>query len=191
MVGPAPLTVADGARGDNLIEVHVPDLIRLFNAMDPSPLRSKDLDPKAEEFIVSWARSIPRDAQLGLVIFTDSPAGAAEVAEAREAVQAYFRERALSAGRRLSHLFQIGRTSLLIGVVALIVAITLAGLIDRAGHGTHIVTLAHESMVIGGWVAMWRPIEIFLYDWWPIRDERKLYERLSAAPVEIRFAAGR
>jgi len=43
-------------------------------------------------------------------------------------------------------------------------------------------------MVIGGWVAMWRPIEIFLYDWWPIRDERKLFERLSAAPIEIRFA---
>jgi hypothetical protein len=42
-------------------------------------------------------------------------------------------------------------------------------------------------MVIGGWVAMWRPLEIFLYDWWPILAERKLFDRLSVAPVRITF----
>jgi hypothetical protein len=41
------------------IEVRVNELSLLFNAMDPSPLPEKDLDPKAEEFIVSWARSLP------------------------------------------------------------------------------------------------------------------------------------
>jgi hypothetical protein len=37
----------------------------------------------------------------------------------------------------------------------------------------------HESLVIGGWVAMRRPLEIFLYDWWPVRREVKLYRRLA------------
>jgi hypothetical protein len=46
---------------------------------------------------------------------------------------------------------------------------------------------ARESLLIGGWVAMWRPLEIFLYDWWPIRPERRLYERLSAMPIRITF----
>jgi hypothetical protein len=41
--------------------------------------------------------------------------------------------------------------------------------------------------VIGGWVAMWRPLEIFLYDWWPIQAERKLFDRLSIMPVRITF----
>ncbi len=35
---------------------------------------------------------------------------------------------------------------------------------------------------------MWRPLEIFLYEWWPISLERKLYERLSAMPVRISYA---
>jgi hypothetical protein len=39
-----------------VIEVHVSELRQLFNAIDPSPFRDKDLDPKAEEFIVGWAR---------------------------------------------------------------------------------------------------------------------------------------
>ena len=27
--------------------------------------------------------------------------------------------------------------------------------------------LIKESLIISGWVALWRPLEIFLYDWWP------------------------
>jgi len=39
--------------------------------------------------------------------------------------------------------------------------------------------------VIGGWVALWRPLEIFLYDWWPIRAEAKLHDRLSESDVRL------
>jgi hypothetical protein len=46
----------------SVIEVHVGELKQLFNAIDPSPFRDKDLDPKAEEFIVGWAKELPRDA---------------------------------------------------------------------------------------------------------------------------------
>ena len=45
-------------------------------------------------------------------------------------------------------------------------------------------SLLRESLVIGGWVAMWRPLEIYLYDWWPRRIGR-IYEKLSRVPVEI------
>src|SRR5262249_43881467 len=37
-----------------VIEVHVGELKQLFDAIDPSPFRDRDLDPKAEEFIVGW-----------------------------------------------------------------------------------------------------------------------------------------
>jgi len=169
------------------IEVRVSELSLLFNAMDPSPLPEKDLDPKAEEFIVSWARSLRRDAQLALQVYVDRPGVSDQVAMVRDAIHEFFRQRSLSASRRLSQLFRVGRTSLLIGVVFLTVAITLAGLVDRALGGSQVSALIRESMIIGGWVAMWRPLEIFLYDWWPILAERKLFDRLSAAPVRITF----
>jgi hypothetical protein len=51
--------------------------------------------------------------------------------------------------------------------------------------GSEIGVLMREGMVIGGWVAMWRPLEIFLYDWWPIRAERRLFDRLAMMPVQI------
>jgi len=44
--------------------------------------------------------------------------------------------------------------------------------------------IVEESFLILGWVANWRPLEIFLYDWWPLARRRDLYRRLSAAKVE-------
>ena len=41
------------------------------------------------------------------------------------------------------------------------------------------------SLVIAGWVALWRPLEIFLYDWWPIRAEARLHDRLSEMDVRL------
>lgn len=46
-------------------------------------------------------------------------------------------------------------------------------------------TLLTESLIIGGWVAMWRPLEIFHYDWWPILGERRLYDRIGRAQVWV------
>lgn len=182
------LTVGDEIPGTReLIEVHVTELRLLFNPIDPSPLREKDLDQKAEEFIVSWARSARRDAQLGLQVYVDRPGVADEAATVTDAIHQFFGQRALNASRRLSQLFRVGRTSLLIGIAFLTVAVTLASMVDTALAERPIGALARESLLIGGWVAMWRPLEIFLYDWWPIRAERRLFERLSAMPVRITF----
>ena len=58
-----------------VIEVHVGELKQLFNSIDPSPFRNKDLDPGAEEFIVGWAKDLPSDGALALVVDLDRPAG--------------------------------------------------------------------------------------------------------------------
>ena len=168
------------------IEIHVGELRQLFNAMDPSPFREKDLDPHAEEFIVSWARALPREAPLALVVHLDRSEDLFHETKAlREAVGEYFRYRAESERRRLKQLFRNGRISLLIGGLFLAALILAGDLVANAMSGQRIGEILRESMLIGGWVAMWRPLEIFLYDWWPIRAEARLFDRLSAMPVRI------
>lgn len=174
------------ARESRLIEVRVADLKQLFNAMDPSPFREKDLDPEAEEFIVGWARELPRDAPLGLLVYLDRPAGLPEEAAIlRDAVRVFFSHRAETSRRRLRQLLRVGRTSLLIGLVFLAVTVAAGDLIANVVRGQRLGEILRESLLIGGWVAMWRPLEIFLYDWWPIRSEARLCDRLSAMPVRV------
>ncbi|HKQ14338.1 MAG TPA: hypothetical protein VJT80_12965 [Steroidobacteraceae bacterium] len=43
---------------------------------------------------------------------------------------------------------------------------------------------AIEITLILGWVAMWKPVEIFLYDWWPDLDRRRLVERIAHMQIE-------
>jgi hypothetical protein len=171
-----------------LIEVHVGELRQLFNAIDPSPFRERDLDPQADEFIVGWAREAPREARLGLLVHLDRPPGLAhEAAELGDAVRKYFAYRAQVTRRRLRLLLERGRTSLLIGLVTLTASLLLGDLAAKLLAGRRAADLLRESLLIGGWVAMWRPLEVFLYDWWPIRAEASLYDRLGSMPVRIKY----
>ena len=170
------------------IEIHVSELKQLFNAIDPSPFREKDLDPNAEEFIVSWAREAHRDARLALLVYLDRPAGMPEEPGIlRDAIREFFTHRAETTRRRLRQLLRLGRTSLAIGLVFLAVSIAVGDLLAKLLGGEHLGEILRESLLIGGWVAMWRPLEIFLYEWWPIRAEARLYDRLAAMPVRIAY----
>jgi hypothetical protein len=83
---------------------------------------------------------------------------------------------------------RIGRQSLLIGMTVLALCVLAsrgAGAVLGSGN---ISRFMEESLIILGWVANWKPIEIFLYDWWPLARRRDLYRRLGAANVEVRLA---
>lgn len=188
LAGPAPDRGGDTIppRAE-VIEVRVPELARLFNAIDPSPLYEKDLDADAEEFIVGWAREAPGGARLALLVHVDRATPRPEEESlARDSIHAFFGNRAGRLRRQLRTLFRLGRTSLMIGIAALAAFIVVGDLIFWASGGGRMGEVVRESLMIGGWVAMWRPLEIFLYDWWPIRAEIRLFDRLAVMPIRIR-----
>jgi hypothetical protein len=184
-----------GSAGDaipgecRVIEVRVAELRQLFNAIDPSPFRERDLDPRFEEFIVDWAKDYPRDAPLALRVHLERSAGRADEATAlRDAIHEYFRQEATTSRRRLRELFSRGRTSLVIALAFLTTSIAVGdALASYFGEG-RLADVLREGFLIGGWVAMWRPLEVFLYDWWPIRGEVRLLDRLAGMPVRIEYA---
>jgi len=156
---------------------------QLYNTMDPAPFRSRDLDPDAEAYIVAWAREVRTDRPLALRIALEHDDGTG--AMLGDSVRAHFAHRARMERRRLAQLFRTGRIALAIGLAALAVAIILADLIGGMISRERTATIVQETLVIGGWVALWRPMEIYLYDWWPIRAEARLFDRLAAAAVEV------
>jgi hypothetical protein len=179
----------ESPRGSQLIEVHVAELKHLFNAIDPSPFREKDLAVDVEDFIVGWSRELSREAPLALLVHVDRPAGPPEEpAILRDSIRQFFSQRSQSARQRLRQLLRRGRTSLVIGLVFLGTSIAVGDIVANAMSGHRLAELIRESLLIGGWVAMWRPLEVFLYDWWPIRADVRLFERLSAMPVRIAYS---
>jgi len=172
-----------------VIEVRVAELRQLFNAIDPSPFRERDLDPRAEAFIVDWARELPRDAPLTLLVHVERARGRDDdAAVLGEAIREYFTQRALDYRRGLRELFRRGRISLVIALAFLGAAMAASDLIRGLPQSPFTEVLG-EGLLIGGWVAMWRPLEVFLYDWWPVRADIRLAERLSVMPVDIEYTA--
>jgi hypothetical protein len=169
---------------NNQIEVRLRELAQLFNSMDPSPFIDRDLDADAEEFIVSWAREMPHNSELELVLHLATPPPADRASGTEAAVRHYFASRAEVKQRELRLLLRRGRTSLVIGVLFLAVCFGLGEMVQRAplGRWNELVSL---GLHIAGWVAMWRPLEVFLYDWWPIRSDQRLLERLARMKVRL------
>jgi hypothetical protein len=110
-----------------------------------------------------------------------------EASVLRDAIHEFFNQRARDYWQRLRELFRVGRTSLVIGLVALAAAIALGDFLGQLMKGRRVGEILRESLTIGGWVSMWRPLEVFLYDWWPVRNEARLSDRLAAMPVRIRY----
>ncbi len=175
----------DDVANCRVIEVHIEELSQLFDSMDPSPFHKRDLDRNAAAYVVSSAQDLPARIRVALVLYVDTPAGIADEGRAvGDAVREYFAREAAYARHRLNQLLRRGWVSLAIGIAFLAVAFTASAFVTRMVAET-VVPLVRESFLIGGWVAMWRPLETFLYDWWPIAGERRLYDRLRSMPVRI------
>jgi len=169
------------------IAIRVRTIAQLFNSLDPSPFRERDLDVHTEEFVVGWARELPYGAPFTIVVqLPPEEAAKPEAAGIGEAFANYFHLRAEAADRDLRELFRVGWRSLAIGLAVLIVCLVGSQVVAKMAGNAVVARVLEESLIIVGWVANWRPLEIYLYDWWPIRRRILLYRRIAAAPMQVR-----
>ena len=173
-------------RGERiLIEIKLNSVMQLFNSLDPSPFHEKDLDDDAEEYIVSTAREFSLSTPLHLSIHLPPPAITPDTEkQVIGGIHHYFDYKSQAAGRELRTKLRLGRASLAIGLLFLFACIAARQLLRTLGD-TMALEIVQEGLLISGWVAMWRPIQIFLYDWWPVRNLQRLYDKLSRVPIDV------
>jgi hypothetical protein len=178
-------TTASKDRGHpHIIRLELRDMSQLFNSMDPSPFIEKDLDDDAEEFIVSWAREFPPGAPLKLRIYLEQWPAEDPKELIRQAVHNYFTQRANLTESEFRRFMKQARTSLVIGLVFLVACLITIRTLLSGETGAWAGVLS-ESLTIAGWVAMWRPMQMYLYDWWPLRQTERIYAKLGRMPVEV------
>lgn len=155
--------------------------------MDPSPFIDRDLDDDAEEFIVSSARELHGSHAFELVVHLGTAPDPVKAAETERAVQHYFAARSELKRREFRLLLRRGHSVLAIALLFLATCLVLREVVttlvpNQAGQ------ILHEGLLIAGWVAMWRPLEIYLYDWWPLRQEWRSLQRLARMHVRLAWA---
>lgn len=171
--------------GVTLIEIYLETLAQLFNSLDPSPFHRRDLDSDAEDFIAGAIAELPLETPVKLIVHLPAQEAArADGGELQASVRNYFAYRASGAARDLRLEMRRGRVTLAIGLAFLVLCVGARQLVYSLGTGT-IQQLVAEGLLISGWVAMWRPIQIYLYDWWPIRRRKRELDKLAAIELAI------
>jgi hypothetical protein len=185
---PGAPTSAAGSATRWRIEIHLPVLSEFFNALDPSPLVGRDVDDRVEEFIVETARDAPAGTEFELIISArHAEREKIDPEEVGAAVRAYFAYLRDAQLKRVRRLLRDGRQALVLGAGFLAVCTGLGQLARTLAPGP-VGQFLVEGLLIIGWVANWRPVEIFLYDWRPMRTLALLYDRLSRMSVVVQEA---
>jgi hypothetical protein len=172
--------------GCYLIELKLSSLQQLFNVLDPAPFRAKDLAPAAEEYIVDSTEEFPLDTPLKLSLHLSPELSANEQMDGvPQAIHNYFAYRAEVTARRFSRVLKQGRMALAIGLGFLFFCILGHTAIAAQAESSVFWLIVEEGILITGWVAMWHPINLFLYEWWPVRHKQRLYEKLAQMEIEL------
>jgi hypothetical protein len=173
--------------GRTLIDLTVRYSRQLFDMRDPAPFHERDLDDDAAAYLLGAAQEIPRRRPLAIaVLITEEPDPRMPSTLIQEAVRAHFVHTVEQIERRLREHVRRGQLALGVGLCVLVTFLGLAGLTGSLAPGM-VRDILREGLVITGWVAMWRPLDVLLYDWWPLMDERRQARRLLDAPVTVRF----
>jgi len=176
--------------------VHLPLVLsldhveQLFDSFDPAPFPRRDLDASAERYLISWAETLPRERPLALQLhLRNVPSGPAPQRWLPRAVRRHFADCARQARADRRRLLRRGRVSLLFGLGFLFGCLFIAQWLQLRYPGSLTVGVLRESLTIGGWVAMWQPLQIYLHDAWPLLDRERLLRRMSRMPVIVQFGA--
>ncbi len=168
--------------GACLIELKVRELRQLFHRLDPAPFREKDLDPDAADYIEDAVRELGLKQSARIVVHLPAEQQQlAEISALSTAFANYFNYRAGRTRTELHRLLARALANLAIGLLFLFACLSLRRTISVGS-----LEVLREGLLIIGWVALWRPVEMFLYDWWPLLQRARHLEAIANMPVEIR-----
>ena len=184
---PAHPSAAYRREGDTvLIELKLGSLGQLYNSFDPSPFFDKEIDVQADAYVVGAVRDIGHDKKFKLTIeLPAAEARAADAAAVERSIRNHFAYRLQAVRRERRLAFRRGRITLMIGLGFLAACLVLrefAALMLPETTGR----IVSESLLIVGWVAMWGPLDFFLYGWWSDLGTCRILEGLAAVDVELR-----
>lgn len=166
--------------GAPILDVQVASIEQLFDNRDPAPFRDRDLDPALVEYLLDGARDLSSRSPLRVRISLGTP----PAGDVPEAVRSYFQHEIDRTNRHRREQVRAGLTGLAIAVVVVIALIALAGTVERRLTGT-LGKALQEALIISGWVLMWRPLDVLIYDRIAWARSRRILQSIRDAVIEV------
>lgn len=175
--------------GKHWIEVRVKHHLQLFDVRDPAPFRERDLDDDFVEYIMASAREFSISTPLKIVLHIEERETEKVGKELiRGAIYSYMSYRLDLQKSELKKFIKRIPMYLTIGLVLLGTCLGVSQNLpvsDTPG----LMSILREGLVIFGWVSIWKPIELVLFDWYPIFEELRFSKKLLETEIDVQFIA--
>lgn len=172
----------DPETGNFIIKLSINEYTDIFNELDPSPLRRRDVAQPVVDFLDDCSADIPLKYKFELQILCPREI----MNEGREhrtmnGLRTFFSYMVLIYKKDLRVLSQKALMYFITSIVLIVVSLYTSA---RFPSDLFFKTLV-EGLSIGGWVFLWEAIVLSFFKSRKIRIKRARYRRLLAAPVSF------
>jgi hypothetical protein len=167
---------------ESILEVRILNVEQIFDNRDPAPFRDRDLDPDFIDYLVDGVRDLGTAKPIRIIVWLEQACPPGQIAEA---VHNSFEHALERIHRNRREHVRSGWIALAIASVAILVLTGLGQVVAMTIPNALGVAL-QTALEISGWVFMWRPIEVLIYDGIPVRRERRVLRAIRAAPIDVR-----
>ncbi len=173
--------------GKRWIEVRVKSAQQLFDARDPAPFRDRDLDDDFVEWINSSAREFSNQTPLKIVIYVEENEKSELSSEAiRESIRSFYSYKIELQRGDLKDFIRRAQIFFAVGLIVLVACLTGAQNLPQS-QPPGALGILREGLVIFGWVSIWKPIELILFDWYPLYEKLRLFKKLEKTEIDLKF----
>jgi hypothetical protein len=156
----------------------------LLAASPGSTSTRRRLHPDAEALLTRQIGPLSRERPLRVRILLPEHE-AVNANDVQGPLRRHFAARREEIERQLADMWRWGRRSLLIGFIVLSGALACVEIVDQMLPPGAVSRSLQEGLTILGWVALWRPAELLLHDWRPLRRDAMVFAALERAEVDI------
>lgn len=169
--------------GEPILDITAARAEDLYNNFDKqAPYVIKELDSDLVEYIIDSARELGSEPFM-ICFKLETACDENTQSRIRTSISNYFlymqevQRRAVQKSLRTSALF------ILLGFAIMFISV----LVNRnlGIDNSVIVHVLAEGLTVAAWVALWQAIANLLIDWWPERNQVRLYEKIARTKVEF------
>ena len=174
---------------DDSVDLYLTDIHNFFQTPEADPFKGDFIETSGIDQLIdtmsarSWRRKGIATILIHLPEAMIEPGLAAKV---KRAIASYSDAHIRVAVQKQREIWLEGLKALRIGLVFWAICLALSLLFEEVIFTrTAIGRLFGEGFIIAGWVGLWRPAELLLYDWRPYAREQKHYAEIKTMEVRI------
>jgi hypothetical protein len=174
---------------EDTVDLVLSDPHNMFQTPEVDPFLGENIEASGIDQLIDTMNARPGRAKSISTIAIYLPGAMIEPelpARMKTAISNYCNAQIRLAAQKKREIWLEGRKALRIGLIfwAICLALSLA-FEELVFKGNALGRLFGEGFIIAGWVGLWRPAELLLYDWRPYSREIRRYEEIKRMSVKI------